>query len=110
MIRLKVLSDLWNQQAQRPEDTVAIAEGECAMVPLTLWHARQEVRRSRILWLVDNSPSLHSLVKGASGNPAMDKAVAVTYIPCKTVRYSSIGRDWIGAFFRVIHRDIGGFT
>ena len=31
---------------------------------------------------MDNSPSLHALVKGASGNKAMDRAVALVYIMC----------------------------
>jgi hypothetical protein len=110
--RLKVLSDLWNQQAQRPKDKVIIAESECAMVPLTLWHARHEIRGSRVLWLVDNSPSLHSLVKGASGNPAMDRAVAVTYVLCYlldcTIYFEYV--DSLSNFSDGISRELEGDT
>ena len=76
------LTDLWNHQANRPMGTIVIAEAECAMIPLTLWEVRAQVQGCRILWLVDNSPSLHALVKGASGNQARDRAIALTYIMC----------------------------
>ena len=76
------LMDLWKQQANRPAGTVVIAEAECAMIPLALWEVRAQVHGCKILWLVDDSPSLHALVKGASGNQAMDRAIALTYIMC----------------------------
>ena len=61
---------------------MVIAEAECAMVPLTLLEVRALVRGGRIYWLVDNSPSLHALVKGSSANDAMERAVALMYIMC----------------------------
>ena len=76
------LGDLWNPQANRPAGTVVIAEAKCAIIPLALWEVRAQVRRCKILWLVANSPSLHALVKGASGNQALDRAIALTYIMC----------------------------
>ena len=76
------LRDLWNQQANRPAGPVVIAEAERAMIPLALWEVRAQVHGCKILWLVDNSPSLHALVKGRLENQAMDRAIALTYIMC----------------------------
>ena len=88
MAQSATIASLWNQQPGREADRVVIAEAECAILPLTLWEVRALVRGGRIYWLVDNSPSLHALVKGSSANEAMEKAVALMYIMCRILNCS----------------------
>jgi hypothetical protein len=52
------------------------------MVIATLWDLRATVRERRILWLLDNSASLHSLVKGTSGNEHLCRAVELFHMFC----------------------------
>ena len=52
------------------------------MIITTLWDLRDRVRGRRILWLLDNSASLHALIKGASSNQYLGRAVELFHIFC----------------------------
>ena len=65
--------------------------------PQGIYLVFDQVQGCRILWLVDNSPSLHALVKGASGNQAMDRAIALTYIMC-LISDCSIYFEYVDSF------------
>ena len=54
-----------------------IAECEGAMVPITLLACSQMFKHRRVLWLVDNTSSLHALVKGNSSNAVQARTVAI---------------------------------
>ena len=67
---------------QEGQQVTCIAVCECSMVIVTLWDLRQAVRGRRILWLLDNSASLHALVKGTSSNQYLCRAVELFHIFC----------------------------
>ena len=52
------------------------------MIIVTLWTLRVKLRGRRILWLVDNSASLHALIKGTSSNPTLGRAVELYHMFC----------------------------
>ena len=52
------------------------------MAITTLWDMREVVRGQRVLWLLDNSASLHSLIKGTSSNPHLGRAVELYHMFC----------------------------
>ena len=57
-----------------------IAMCELAMVPMALLQLGPHIKGAHVLWFIDNSSSLHSLVKGSARDWYMDKAVALTHL------------------------------
>eukprot|EP00971_Amphidinium_carterae_P075949 1500564-Amphidinium_carterae.1 len=49
------------------------------MVPIALLHEAAQFRGSRVVFFVDNSVALQSLVKGASNNVHLDRSVSVAH-------------------------------
>ena len=47
------------------------------MVPLTLLHLRKQLAGKRIIWFLDNSVSLHSIIKGSARDAALDRSIAI---------------------------------
>ena len=62
------------------EGAACIAECEGAMVPLVLLSFSAIFRHRRVLWLLDNTASLHALVKGNSTNAVQDRTVALVHL------------------------------
>ena len=50
------------------------------MVPITLLARSHMFRHRRVLWLLDNTSSLHALVKGTSGNTVQARTVALFHL------------------------------
>ena len=67
------MSDL--QEGAQP-----IALCEAAMIPLGMMAWPAMFRGRCIIWYVDNTSALASLVKGASKNPHLEKIVGITWI------------------------------
>ena len=72
--------ETWGQVRGQPVTCIAVCE--CSMVITTLWDLRARVRGRRILWLLDNSASLHALVKGTSTNQFLSRAVELFHMFC----------------------------
>ena len=49
------------------------------MVPWVLGHHAQRWTGRRIVWYIDNTSALYSVVKGSSKQPAVGRTVAVTH-------------------------------
>ena len=76
--RLECMLSVWGHKGEGPVTCIAVCE--CSMVITTLWDLRNVVRGRRVLWLLDNSASLHSLIKGTSGNEPLGRAVELFHM------------------------------
>ena len=59
--------DTWGHRGVGPVTCIAVCECSiiiCTWLNTALWDIRALVRRRRVLWLLDNSASLHALIKG----------------------------------------------
>ena len=72
--------EAWGQEPGQLVTCIAVCE--CSMAITTLWDMREVVRGQRVLWLLDNSASLHSLIKGTSSNPHLGRAVELYHMFC----------------------------
>ena len=57
-----------------------IALCEAAMLPLTLLRWPEAFRERRVVWFVDNTAAMAAFVRGASGNPQLERIVALFWI------------------------------
>ena len=63
----------WGHRGEGPVTYIAVCE--CSMVITALWDMSALVKEGRrVLWLLDNSASLHALIKGTSGNIHLSRA------------------------------------
>ncbi len=51
---------------------------EGGMVPLTMFEVEHRLVNRRVLWILDNAPSLFSFIAGRSGSAVLDRSVAMT--------------------------------
>ena len=101
----------WGHRGEGPVTCIAVCE--CSMVITALWDMRALVRGRRVLWLLDNSASLHALIKGTSGNIHLSRAVELFYmfaywfkvhvwfefVDSESNYADGISRDWLGTPF-----------
>ena len=57
-----------------------IALCEAAMVPLALLQWPEKVRNRKLVWYVDNTSAMASMVKGASANQHLERIVGLTWM------------------------------
>ena len=74
---------LWGYAAEvREAGGNPIALCEAAVVLFALWHRRKDLANQRIIWFVDNTAALQSLVKGSSSNQILCRIVEAFHIIC----------------------------
>ena len=70
--------DLWGyRQAKLEEGGNPIALCEGAMVPIALYTEASKLKHCDVLWFVDNTSALHSMIKGSARSEWLDRSVAL---------------------------------
>ena len=71
-----------------------IALCEAAMVPLSLMEWPELYRGRHVVWYVDNTSAMHSFVKGAAKDAALERLVNITWMLAFHLR-CSIWFEWV---------------
>jgi hypothetical protein len=75
------LLELWDYPPQRlQEGGNPIALCEAAAIPIAIMHFGNQCRGRDVVWFVDNTAALHSMVKGCGSNAALDRSVYLTHL------------------------------
>ncbi len=68
------------------ETSNPIAQCEAAIVLATMLSAKDQLAGRDVIWFVDNTAALHSLVKGSSSNAALDRTVQIVHLLAYEIR------------------------
>ena len=81
------------------------------MVPLALMHVAPQIQGSEVIFFIDNTSALHSLVKGSSRDWWVDRAVALVHLVAAMhdlyvhVEYVESEANWADSTSRLLDLD-----
>ena len=81
------------------------------MLPALMFFDREIVSGRSVIWFVDNTAALHSVIKGASSEPVMEDMVARFWLMAHAlqvkvwVEYVDSGANWSDGISRSFEKD-----